>query len=167
MIFSLTSALMTIYSFNQTSPLNLMTLRFFSILIHDLMLVLYFLCVWYVLLYHSYLLQNFQLFQFSFLQAKGVNHCEVYITFYDTEHQLQENISHYDHHYSIFEIFMNRVRISLTHLIPHKGNLWDTAHPYKLFRWQYLWYDYSLGISLGTLFLKLCMSCAAPLCLPV
>ena len=62
---------------------------------HDLVFVLNTSCVWHILFYHASWPQVFQVFQFSFFQAKKVNNCEGYVNFQDTEDQLRENILHH------------------------------------------------------------------------
>ena len=66
----------------------------FSILIHGLVLVLYFLCQCYILFYHANWLQVFKLLNFHFFQVKAVNHTEGHVICQDIKHQLQKNIFH-------------------------------------------------------------------------
>ena len=53
-----------------------------TILICGLMLLLILLCVWHILFYHSGWMKFFELFQFSFIQAKRVNYCEGWCIFF-------------------------------------------------------------------------------------
>ena len=61
------------------------------------MLVLNFLCLYHILLYHASLPQVIQLFQFLSFHEKRLNDCEGYVSFQDIEHQL---------HYSFIHIFI-------------------------------------------------------------
>ena len=84
-------------------------------------------CIKYSFIYHASLLKVFQLFQFSFFQAKRVNLYEVHPILLDFDHQLQLNC----------DVFS-------TQLQPSTGNFCDIARPFKLFTPQYLRYDASL-----------------------
>ena len=88
--FLLSSMFISMYGFRQAFRLNLMTLwNFFKT-------NLWFNASFKFLMWITYsflsckLATSFSLFQFSFFQAKRVNHCEGYVIFHDIELHLQE-----------------------------------------------------------------------------
>ena len=73
--------LMALWTFVGTNPWYNTSLKF-------LMCIIY-------IFSHANGLQFPKVFQFSFFEAKRINHCEGHLTFQDIEYQIQENILNY------------------------------------------------------------------------
>ena len=68
--FFFSSVFISMYGFNQVSWLNLIILCTFSMLLYDLICFCKISCGWHILFPDGSWIQDFQLFQFSFFQAK-------------------------------------------------------------------------------------------------
>ena len=104
------------------------------------MLVLNFLCVKRIQIYHVNQLQTFQIFQSSFFHVKMVNHYGVHLIFQDIEHQIPKNILHHFIYYSFYENFIKLrsifypLKIIYWKLLQQRSylhpNIEDTVIPY-------------------------------------